>query len=156
MSSRSTATSISELVLASSRAVEPNSERRTTPSSRSSGAWAFRIARASSRLIRKSYHKTASERMTLRQQHNRYRGLAGLEIAVRLHGILQGIGVVVLDLDDALAHHIEQLPGVGEQVGALGDVGVQRRSRGVERDLGRQSENVEIGDGAGGIAEADP
>ena len=45
---------------------------------------------------------------------------------------------------------------VGDQVRPLGDIGPERGPRGVEGALRRQQEEIEVGDGARGVAEADP
>lgn len=43
----------------------------------------------------------------LDREHYRAGGLARLEVAVCLLGILQRIGVIDLDLNDALAYHVQ-------------------------------------------------
>ncbi len=90
------------------------------------------------------------------QEDDRARRLAAFEIAVRLRGILQRVGVVHVDLHDALRDDVEQVVGVGQQILALGDVGAERRTRRIERPLRRQEQDVEVRDRARRVTEAHP
>src|SRR5260221_10037415 len=72
------------------------------------------------------------------QKNRRSRGLARSQIGVRLGGVLQRIGLIDRDLDRAGEHHVEQLFRHGNQILALGGIGVQRRAVYVERSLLRQ------------------
>ncbi len=75
--------------------------------------------------------------------HDRAGGFAAFEIAVALHGVFQGVGVVDVDLDDALGDDIEQVVGGLEQFGARGGVGDECRARDVERALAGEQAEIE-------------
>ena len=57
---------------------------------------------------------------------------------MRLRGVLQRVLLVDRDFHLAAGDHVEQILGGGEQVLALGGVGVQRRARREQRALGLQ------------------
>src|ERR1700738_2242576 len=89
-----------------------------------------------------------------RQQNARSRGMATLEIAVRLLRVFQRIFLVHGDLDHAARHHVEQIVCGLEQVLASGDVSVERRAGGEQRSFRLQNVDIEGIDRSGRRAEA--
>src|SRR5258708_5460342 len=87
------------------------------------------------------------------RKNSRSRGLAGLEIAMRLRRVIQRIGLVDGDLDGAAADHLEELLRRGDEVLALCSVGVERRPRQIERALAGEDVHVKRIDFAGCCAE---
>src|SRR5688572_19882692 len=71
----------------------------------------------------------------LGHEDRRAGGLAGREVAMGLDGIGQGIALVHLNPDLAARHHLEEILGIGLQIGIPGDIGPKRRAGDVERAL---------------------
>src|SRR6266852_272812 len=88
------------------------------------------------------------------QQNARARGAAAFEVAMRLLRVLERIFLVHRDLHRPARNHVEQVVRGLEQVLALGDIVVERRTGGEQRALGLQNVDVEGIDRAGRRAEA--
>ena len=80
---------------------------------------------------------------------------AGLEVAVGLDGVVEGVALVDLDLDAAGADVVEELAGERGPLRRVGDVVGQRRAGDEQRALDGQLHRVDRRDRAGRRAEAD-
>src|SRR3954453_23042437 len=80
---------------------------------------------------------------------------AGLEVAVRLDGVVQRVALVDPDGDAAGADVVEQLAGQGCTLRRVGDVVGQRRAGDEQRALDGQLHGVDRRGRAGGRPEAD-
>ena len=58
------------------------------------------------------------------REHRRAHGLAGLQVAMRLYGVFQRIGLLDLDLDRTREHHSEEILCHRREIGTGGSVGV--------------------------------
>src|SRR5215472_14785115 len=58
------------------------------------------------------------------REHRRAHGLAGLQVAMRLCGVFQRIGLLDLDLDRTREHHSEEILCHRREIGTGGSVGV--------------------------------
>src|SRR6185369_7116018 len=76
-------------------------------------------------------------------EDRRARGLARLEVAVRLHGILQRVVLVHLDADAARGDVPEELLGERGLFPEIGDVVGERGTREIERALHRELHGVD-------------
>src|SRR5260221_6402617 len=94
--------------------------------------------------------------MTVLASHGkdgRARRLAPFEIAMRLRRVLQRVGLVDGNLDGAAGDDVEELLRHGDEIRALGGVGVESWPREVERALAGEDVDVERLDLAGRRAE---
>src|SRR4051812_17925431 len=73
---------------------------------------------------------------------------AGLEVAVRLNGVLQGVALVDLDVDAAGADVVEELPGQRRALRWVGDVVGQSRAGDEQRALDGELHRVDRRDRA--------
>src|SRR6187200_1065747 len=80
---------------------------------------------------------------------------AGLEVAVRLDGVVEGVALVDLDVDAAGAHVVEELPRQRRALRGVGDVVGERGAGDEERALDGQLHGVDRWDGARRRPEAD-
>src|SRR5215207_9301295 len=80
---------------------------------------------------------------------------AGLEVAVRLDGVVEGVALVDRDVDAAGADVVEQLAGQGRALRGVGDVVGQRGAGDEQRALDGQLHRVDRRDGTGRRPEAD-
>src|SRR5262249_62417044 len=62
---------------------------------------------------------------------------------MRLHRVAQRVFLIDRDLDGSFADDVKEIVGDGEEVLALGRIGVERRSCRVERALGLQNVDIE-------------
>ena len=76
---------------------------------------------------------------------------AGLEVAVRLDGVVEGVALVDLDRDPAGADVVEELAGQLGPLGRVGDVVGQGRAGDEQRALDRQLHGVDRRDRAGRV-----
>src|SRR5215472_7277298 len=108
---------------------------------RSSSARASRTPHAAAPATRISWLPVPAVR-PLNRKYRRAGGLARRQVGVRFGRVLQRIGLIDLDLDDALDDDIEQFLGAGDQVFALGGIGIERRPGDVKRALLRQQTEI--------------
>ncbi|KAG1251322.1 hypothetical protein G6F65_018406 [Rhizopus arrhizus] len=94
-------------------------------------------------------------RRSVQHQHRGARGLARGQRGLRFAHLLQAVALVDTDLDLLLQHQVEHLFGCGLQLFQRVHMHAQRRARDVQAALLVQHGQVDAGDGAGGIAEAD-
>src|SRR3954454_1196064 len=80
---------------------------------------------------------------------------AGLQVAVRGDGVLEGVALVDLDRDAAGADVVEELAGQGRALRRVGDVVGQRGAGDEQRALDGELHRVDRRDGARRRAEAD-
>src|SRR5436305_9452231 len=90
---------------------------------------------------------------TLNRKNGRTRGLARLQVAMRLRRVAQRIGLVDRQLDDALLDDVEQFARGGQQILAAGRVGIEGRPGQEQRTLAGEDADINGADRTRGLAE---